>query len=295
MADDALRLGAYVLPGDPVWLRSSLERYYEYLDDLVVLVPQDGLSWSGRPLPVDECRDIVAGVDTRGIRREVSGHWVDPDHPRTVEVAQRQAGIDALSGSVDWVLQIDNDEILPRTSALLDAVVEARRQGVRGVEWPMRVLFRCLGDGTYLEVRGSGGQVRFDYPGPVAVAAGTRLTDARRISGPYLRPVVRGDTESLQIQRPAEADEVRSHDLGVEDAIIHNSWGRSRRAIWRKTRTTGHAKEMRATLYFLTTWLPAPFVWRVMRDFHPFMGPLWPRLAKMSVPPGLLASREMYP
>jgi hypothetical protein len=36
------RLGAYVLTGDPVWMRSSLGRYYDLLDDLVVLVPEGG-------------------------------------------------------------------------------------------------------------------------------------------------------------------------------------------------------------------------------------------------------------
>src|SRR4051812_15707728 len=89
------RLGAYVLPGDPVWLTSSLERYYELIDDLVVVVPEDGLGWLGRPLPIDECLASVRRVDRRGLLREEPGKWVDRQHPRDAEVAQRTAALAA--------------------------------------------------------------------------------------------------------------------------------------------------------------------------------------------------------
>ena len=140
---DRRRLGAYVLTGDPTWLASSLARYYDLLDDLVVLVPEDGLSWAGHPLPVQECLAAVRAVDHRGLARSVQGRWTDPDDVLAAEIAQRTAGLQALA-HCDWVLQIDNDEVLPDPHALLAALDVAEDAGIDAVEWPMRVLFRRL-------------------------------------------------------------------------------------------------------------------------------------------------------
>ena len=52
------RFGAYVLPGDTVWLEKTLTRYYPLLDALVVPVPTDGIGWKGVPIPVDDALEI---------------------------------------------------------------------------------------------------------------------------------------------------------------------------------------------------------------------------------------------
>ena len=100
-----MRLGAYVLPGDPTWLRSSLSSYYHLLDDLVVPIPEDGRSWTGATLPVRDCLTAINRVDTRRLMRHISGRWIDRRQPLQAEIAQRQACVNALNG-VDWVLQV---------------------------------------------------------------------------------------------------------------------------------------------------------------------------------------------
>ena len=275
------RIGAYRLAGDPVWMASSLSRYYPYVDELVVTAPASRRGWTGKPIPVDECLRIVERVDTRGIRRVVLGEWEDHKEPMRAETAQRRAGIDALGDRVDWVLQIDNDELLPSPDALFDMLDEAEKRSISAVEWPMRVLFRRLRSGAYLEVCAETGSPRYDYPGPVAVRAGSRAVEARRCSGVFLRPVVQGDTNSLEIRRPAAEREARVEGLRPDQAIVHNSWGREPAEIRRKIRTWGHAAGLKTQVYYWRYWFPAPLVWWWIRDFHPFSGGLWPRLTRV--------------
>ena len=273
------RLGAYVLPGDTVWLEKTLIRTYPLLDALVVPVPADGIGWNGHPVPVDAALAIIKRVDTRGILSIVDGRWVDPADPMRGETAQRQAALDALAGNVDWVLQLDGDELLPEPGAVLRAIDEAEERGLPAVEWPMRVLFRRTRRWVF-EITGERGEARYDYPGAVAVRPGVELLDARRVDGEFLRALVADDHSSLQIVRPAEPREHRWADLRHEEAIIHNSWARSPREIRQKIRSWGHSNGMRGEVYYWLRWYPSPFTWRLLRNLHPFARGLWPRLGR---------------
>lgn len=283
----ARRLGAYVLPGDTVWITRTLERYYPMLERLVVPVPTDGLGWNGEPIPVQRALDAIRAVDVRGILTIVPGSWIDPENPMRGDTAQRQAAVDELRGSVDWVLQLDTDELLPDPGALLPVLDVAESLGIPAVEWPMRVLFRRTRRWVF-EVAGRRGRACYDYPGPVVVRPDVSLRDARRADGPFLRPVVVGDVESLQVVRSPEPGEHRWPGLRHEQAIIHNSWARSRREIRQKIRSWGHAHVAGAAYYWMR-WLPTPLVWRAMRDFHPFARGLWPRLARRAATGDLAA------
>lgn len=271
------RIGAYVLPGDTVWLRRSLGQYYPFLDALVVPVPEDGRGWTGVPIPVEEAVGLIRAADTRGIMRTIPGRWTDEEDPMRADTAQRQAAVDALSDEVDWILQLDNDEYLPRPEILHRALDEAERQGIDALEWPMRVLFRRTRK-RVLEVVTVDGHPRYDYPGPIAVRSGARLRDARRSEGDFLRLVVRGDTRSLQVSRPFETGEHRVEFLDHEDAILHNSWARDPAATRQKMASWGHSTGSRFNSYYWFRWWPSPLLWRLQRDLHPFARELWPAL-----------------
>ncbi len=280
------RLGGYILPGDTTWLVKSLSAYYPLLDDLVVAVPDGGIGWRGQRLPVHDVMRIIADVDHRRIARVVSGSWIDAERPMLADTAQRQAALDSMRDSVDWVLKIDSDEYLPDPGALVRAIDAAEAIGIDAVEWPMRVLYRRTRRSVY-EVVGYDAESRYDYPGAVAVRAGSRVVDARRVEGRFLRAVIEGDDVSLQIVRDATSDEHRWPHLAPEHAIIHDSWARSVRATWRKVRGWGHAEGLRGVVYFAITWFPSPITWRFLRDIHPFSRGLWPRLARRRPTPEL--------
>jgi hypothetical protein len=278
------RIGAYVLPGDTVWLERTLTRFYPMLDALVVPVPQDGRGWTGAPIPVEDALAIVDRVDTRHLARRIPGRWTDADQPMRADTAQRQAALDALVDEVDWVIQLDNDELLPEPATLLAAIDEAERRGLDAVEWPMRVLFRRTRTHMF-EIVGESGAPRYDYPGSVAVRPEANLADARRVVGPFLRVVVAGDDVSLQLARPPIAGEVRWTGIAHEHAIVHDSWARSPREILRKTRSWGHASGWRGRLYYVAVWLPTPLTWRWLHDVHPFARGLWPRVQRRGIAP----------
>lgn len=278
--------GAYLLTGDPVWMRSSLRQYYDLLDDLVVMIPRGGLGWNGTRLPVDACLEAVRDIDHRHIARFLEGEWVDKAAPRKAQTLQRQMGVQALQGSVDWVLQIDNDELLLSPKLLTDTARGACTEVV-AIEWPMRVLYRRAREG-FLAVSGYRGEPVYEYPGPIAVRPTVTLEDARRVataSGDILRMAVRGDESSLQLRQNAKLNERRSYTLSHQDVILHNSWARDPRSVRQKTRASGHAAGWRTTVYYYWRWWPSTFTWSAMRDFHPFARGLWPRLTPLQVDP----------
>ncbi|KRF43282.1 hypothetical protein ASH01_15910 [Terrabacter sp. Soil811] len=287
-----LALGAYVLPGDPVWLRSSLERYYPFVDRLVVPVPDNGLGWNGRPIRVQECLSVVREVDVRGIISVVTGQWTDSRDPLSQDTAQRRAAVAALA-DMDWILQIDNDELLPSMPILRSYIEQAHGAGLAAVEWPMRVLFR-RSSGSYLEVCSSDMSPHYEYPGPIAIRSDVTLVEARRIDGSFLRLGVHGDDSSLQLTRPPEEREERLMTLRLEDAIIHNSWARSPASVWSKVQSWGHATGFSKVGYYAAVWLPAPATWPLLRNFHPLSRPLWPRLRRSDGPGDLLSEDERF-
>ncbi|WP_144276379.1 hypothetical protein [Demequina sp. NBRC 110053] len=273
------RLGAYVLPGDTVWLERTLPQWYPLVERIVVPVPADHRSWTGRPLPVARALEVIRRLDTRGIVTEIHGRWTDPSDPRAAEVAQRQAAVDALGLEVEWILCVDNDELMPRPERLSAVLDEADRRGVTAVEWPMRVLYRATRR-SVLEVVARDHRPIYEYPGPIAVRPGSRLTDARRSDGPFLRPQVAGDDRSIQVTRAEEPGESRARLLRHEDAIIHRSWARPARDIRRKIDSSGHARDTSLRRYYWMRWWPSPLLRPLMRDFHPLTGSLWPALVR---------------
>jgi hypothetical protein len=278
-----VRLAAYVLAADPTWIERSVPSYYDHVDEIVVSYDEDGLGWTGTRVSSEEALARLRAIDLAGKMRFVAGnHHSLPSAPAN-ELRQRQDAVDSLAAGADWVLQVDTDEVLPDVEALIAGLRHADDHGLQIVEWPMRVLYRQLSTHDFLVVTGKDGRGTFEYPGPVAVRPGVTLTDARRADGPFLRPVVEGDDSSLQVVRPAVEGEDRTFRVREEQAILHNSWGRSPSVVLRKVRSWGHYAGWRSWRYYLGTWLPSKYLWRWQRDLHPFSDGLWPRLARITV------------
>jgi hypothetical protein len=282
-----VRINAYVLAADPTWLPQSVGAYYPYIGKLVVSYDVRSRGWTGAPTAVAECVGLLEALDVEGKIEWMPGDFSNPSAGSYMEreTSQRQSALEVAARDADWILQIDTDEVLPDWSALRGVMDRAEASGVSAVEWPMRMLFRRLSRRRFLEVATISRTTHFEYPGPVAVRANAELMDARRANGEYLRPVVEGDTSSLQIRRLPAETEHRSVVLTPDQAIWHNSWARSPGITRRKIASWSHYEGLRSWVYYYTKWLPAPITWRALRRVHPFdratlslEEALWPRL-----------------
>jgi hypothetical protein len=293
-----MKLNAYILAADPAWIEASVLSYYEIVNKIIVSYDEDGSGWTGTPIAVPECLERLRAIDRDKKMQFVPGHYARTDHtPMENDTYQRQCALDAAGHDADWVLQFDTDEFLPNPDALVKTLGLAQTRGdLDGVEWPMRVLFRRLHDGRYLEICARDGQERFEYPGSVAARPSARLMDARRVAGRFLRPVVRGDNRSLQLLQPVAPAEERLELLGSVDAVLHNSWARPAESIRSKISSWSHNDGYKSWLYYYLQWKPSSFMWWALRDFHPFARGLWPALKPCSsIPPECQARlKEAY-
>jgi hypothetical protein len=278
-----MKIGAYVLAADPTWITQSIGAYYDVIDVLLVSYDSNSKSWSGTDIPAAECVDKVRDVDKRSIMVELSGDYSTiAGSPMDRDTKQRQDCVNYLSSRVDWILQIDTDEWIPDINLVIRMLSDLP-QDVRGIEWPMRVLYRKLGPGLYLAISDLNSKPVYEYPGPIIVRSNETLIDARRISNRIIRYAVRGDTSSLQLRLEHTVGVTVHESLTDANVIIHNSWARSPKSVWRKISSWSHNNGYKSLFYFFLVWLPSPFTWRNIRNIHPFAQGLWPKLSIFNV------------
>jgi len=237
----SLRLGAYLLLGDPAYLEQCIRSLYGLAERIVVVYDEDGLSWTGRPLPIDACLSVVDRMDTQGKIQRLPGTYHDTGlAPLEAETVERNAGIAALGDSVDWVVQIDTDEVIGRPARFVASIERARDEGRRALDYPARWLYGHVGGAVFLERCRRLWGVSAGYPGAMAVEAGTHLRLARQCDVPLWRVDFRRRNTDPAHPRDATVDE----RVRPEEAIWHFSWVRSEAEMRAKATTSGHADDI---------------------------------------------------
>lgn len=236
-----LRLGAYLLLGDPAFLEQSIRSLYPIADRIVVVFDEAGLSWTKRPLPVGECLSVVDRVDVAGKVVRLPGKFHDTGlPPLEAETVERNAGIAALGETVDWVVQIDTDEVLGNPARFVASIRRARSAGRSAVDYPARWLYGHVGGRTYLERCRRTWGISAGYPGPVAVKAGTSLRLARQCDVPVWRVDFRSRNTDPFHPKDVPVDET----VDPADAIWHFSWVRSESQMRAKSGSSGHVDDL---------------------------------------------------
>ena len=234
------RFGAYVLLADPAYLRESLLSYYDIVDTIVIAYDHDAVSWTGERLDLEPCLSLVERLDRDHKIRWLPGPFHGDDRePLEHETFERNAAISALGGSVDWVLQIDTDEVVASPSRLLGSIIRAEAHGLSAVEFPARWLYGHVGGSRYLERCRRLWGVSAGFPGPVAVRAGTELRLARQCDAPVWRVDFRARNTDPAHPWDARVDE----SIDPDEGIWHFSWVRSQQQMRAKASTSGHAAE----------------------------------------------------
>lgn len=235
-----MRINAYVLAGDPAWTAESVQSYAPFVDRLVVSYDEENLSWSGHELEVPETlrRLEACGLGDRIVK--LPGRYSAPDRfALDLETEQRQRALDVASDGADWVVQLDTDEVIAAPARFLQALERADAEGFDALHYPSRWWYQRAGAGSgrVLERRRRFGGVRADYPGAVAVRAGTRLTHCRQTDAPHFRVDFAATSTD-----PAHPTGVVVHDVvAADEGIIHLSWVRAADQMERKRVVSGHA------------------------------------------------------
>ncbi|WP_402374493.1 hypothetical protein [Isoptericola rhizosphaerae] len=238
-----IRLNAYVLAADPAYLAASVRAYYDRVDRIVVSYDRSSTSWSGTPLPVEECLGIIKDLDVAGKCEYVPGDYYRADHePLDNDTHQRQAALDRASDGADWVLQLDTDEVLAAPATFFAAIGRAHDVGATALDYPARWLYARVGDapsgGRYLEASTRFWRPVAGYPGPLAVRPGTTLTCARQADAAIHHRV---DLRARNTD-PAHGPDTIVHEvIGLDEAVVHYSWVRDDADMRRKFGWSGHS------------------------------------------------------
>ncbi len=237
----SLRLGAYLLLGDPAFLEQSIRSIYAIAERIVVVYDEAGLSWTNRPLPIQHCLEVVDRMDTDGKVIRLPGNFHDTGLlPLEAETLERNAGIAALGHEVDWVVQIDTDEVLGDPDRFVGAIARAHSEGKSALDYPARWLYGHVGGHIYLERCRRTWGISAGYPGPVAVKAGTTLRLARQCDVPIWRVDFRRRNTDPAHPRDARVDE----SVRPDEGIWHFSWVRSETEMRNKAASSGHVDEV---------------------------------------------------
>jgi hypothetical protein len=282
-----------VLLADPAYLIESLTSYYDIAATIVIAYDEDGLSWTGKPLDLETCFALIDRVDRDKKVERLPGCFHGGDRsPLEFETFERNTAIRHLGDSVDWVLQIDSDEVVANPARLVASVDRAEVHGASAVEFPARWLYGHVGGQRYLERCRRFWGVSAGFPGPIAVRAGTELRIARQCDAPLWRVDFRPHNTDPAHPRTARVDEV----IDPSDGIWHFSWVRSEDEMRAKGASSGHAREV--------DWMTEIDRW-LWRCRHPYLttaltpvrgqpavvgAPTWLRVAE--VPESLTAVGE---
>lgn len=243
-------INAYLMAADPWWLEDSVLSYYDLVDRIVVSYDINGLSWTGTELPVEECLQRIRAIDRDGKCDFRPGNFCNLDRPPLDNDShQRGVALAQATPGADWVLQLDTDEVALDAAELHSAIMEADRRGAVGVEYPSRYLYTRAAGGAFLEFARPGWRTMANYPGPVAVRAGTPLRHARQIDGGLYRV----DLAANNTDPRHPADAVVHRAVRRDQAILHYYWVRSEDSMRRKAGWSGHA-DTYSEPRRLTTW-----------------------------------------
>lgn len=269
-----MRLNAYIMLGDPAFLGPSVRSYYAIVERIVVSYDENATSWTGTPLPIERCLEILHELDTEGKCDYRPGHFAREGHdPLDNDTFQRQTALSQAEEGADWVLQLDTDEVMPQPDVFVEMVERADRAGAWALDFPARWLYTRVSPGRFLEASTRFWRLACSFPGPLAVRAGVPLRLARQTDYPLYRVDVRPWNTDPAAAPHTIVNEVISPDA----AVLHYSWVRSQADIARKVGWSGHSEEWRhsgkygqwlhSTRRPFTTVLKTPFapLWRHYR------------------------------
>src|SRR5215470_12065932 len=236
------------------FLLSTIPRYLPWVDELLVGVDSDRLTWSGETFAVPETFfDDLMRLDANSKKiRIVSRSFYSPTRsPMENDVAERNAlSLEIPEGN--WIVSIDADEYLLNPDQFFRFLRKSRGDESVSLDGRWLTVFKDLGDSILVVAATPDGSLeRF----PIATRERASFVAARR-------------TKGRAVLSPAIA--------------LHYSWGRQPEELLQKLLSWSHARDFDVRKYF-EFWSDVDEKnYSTFRDFHPLSPKIWSRLVRVS-------------
>jgi hypothetical protein len=218
-------------------LAASVTSYYAAVERVVVSFDESRVGWNGGTIPIDDCLRELHQVDVESKIDLRPGDFSNFELPlMECETRQRQAALDLASEGVDWVIQLDGDEVIPDLHAFVEMIERADDRGAVGLDYPSRWIYAAIRAGRFLEGSSRWWQPAAGYPGPLAVRAGSKLSHARQCEGELFRVDFRTKNTDPWRLRDHPVDTT----VPVEAGVLHFSWVRTLEEMNIKAEMSGH-------------------------------------------------------
>jgi hypothetical protein len=234
------------------FLLTTIPRYLPYVDEVILGVDADGLTWSGERFEIptsffEELRQL--DVASNRIRLVSRSFYSPSRSPMENDVAERNAlSFEVTEGN--WIVSIDADEQLLNPDEFFRFLGRQPEDDV-SVEASWITVFKDLGDSLLVVAAQADGSLEHF---PIATRQRGAFVAARR-------------TDAPTILSPAIA--------------LHYSWGREKEALLQKLLNWSHSRDFDVRKYF-DFWLGVNEQnYSAIRHFHPLLPDTWSRLTRV--------------
>jgi hypothetical protein len=238
---------------------AAIRAYYAIADEIILGLDADRISWSKKPFSFDDAAvaDLIAKLDKDKKIRIIEGNFHTQDTAMENETDERrQLGVACRAGN--WVVQIDADEILLNPLEFKKYMERLPRGSCVWMGW--LPVYKIIGKKA-LVVGG------VPERAPVATCEPQLYHYGRLVEQPNVLLPLRllhlafCRTEEELVQKLTNWG--HSHQVDVEKCV----------SVWRATNLENYQE---------------------LKDFHPFLGPLWPCLTIMDWPTSPLDGVEPF-
>ena len=236
----------FLISYDYEFIKTSLPRVYNEVEEIYFAVDANGLTWSGEPIQIaDGFWSWVEEFDTaKKIRIYKDSFYVEGLTPIECDTRERNL-LGKQMGKADWYVQIDSDEYFVDFPLFVRKLNTFKPAGPVTIGCRVVTLFKALSNG-YLFIADSTERLDFATNNPIYDVSRNNISN--------------------------------NEQLNWDDLVLHQSWARKPEDIYFKLHNWGHRDDFNLDSFFNLWNAIDKDNHHVLKDFHPLGSGIWPRL-----------------
>jgi hypothetical protein len=235
----------YLISYDYEYVKISLSRIYDFVDEIIFAVDADRKTWSGENFHInDTFWEWIKEFDRLNkVKIYEDNFYISELSPIECDTRERNL-LAKQMGFCDWYIQIDSDEYFIDFQAFV----------------------------TKLK--------RFQPNGPTTISCRVATVFKKVLSG-YL--LIAESPETLCFATNHPVYDLAKHNSGNnyvywDDLVLHQSWARNPEEIYLKINNWGHKNDFNIQSFYNLWYAVDEFNCFGIKDFHPLGSGTWPKL-----------------